>query len=144
MDKHTLRPPPPFESGTWNFPKKIFHDTLREEHWHVEQYKPPVEKYQNPHTNMSSVRDLVLSIQHVPQSEMSTSLEGWPVLEPTASILATTSIPSITLPNTTCLPSSLKKQKQTDTFKEIRQICTLAVGYLQIWKHTCKEIRYVF
>ena len=37
---------------------------------------------------------------------MTTSLEGLPLCEPTASTLYTTSIPSRTLPNTTWRPSS--------------------------------------
>merc|ERR1712032_289001 len=36
----------------------------------------------------------------------STLFDTWPLREPTDSILSTTSVPLVTLPNTTCLPSS--------------------------------------
>eukprot|EP00409_Alexandrium_fundyense_P003343 CAMPEP_0185903476 /NCGR_PEP_ID=MMETSP0196C-20130402/2726_1 /TAXON_ID=2932 /ORGANISM="Alexandrium fundyense, Strain CCMP1719" /LENGTH=97 /DNA_ID=CAMNT_0028622539 /DNA_START=128 /DNA_END=421 /DNA_ORIENTATION=+ len=41
-----------------------------------------------------------------PQSATATGLDVLPDCEPTASILLTTSIPSVTIPKTTCLPSS--------------------------------------
>lgn len=44
-----------------------------------------------------------------PQFLISTFLEVFPDCDPTASILSTTSIPSTTDPNTTCLPSNLEK-----------------------------------
>ncbi|MPC48547.1 hypothetical protein E2C01_042323 [Portunus trituberculatus] len=40
------------------------------------------------------------------QSEMTTFLDGRPEREPRLSIAFTTSMPSTTLPNTTCFPSS--------------------------------------
>merc|ERR1719272_2124975 len=43
--------------------------------------------------------------QHWPQSAMTTGAEVAPLPDPTFSILSTTSIPSTTCPNTTCLPS---------------------------------------
>merc|ERR1719336_849003 len=41
-----------------------------------------------------------------PQSAITTGLDVLPDCEPTASIFFTTSMPSVTLPKTTCLPSS--------------------------------------
>merc|ERR1711879_1086936 len=41
-----------------------------------------------------------------PQSSITTGLDVFPLCEPTASIFFTISMPSVTLPNTQCLPSS--------------------------------------
>merc|ERR1711976_785948 len=41
-----------------------------------------------------------------PQSAITTGFAVLPLCDPTASIFLTTSIPSVTLPNTTCFPSS--------------------------------------
>merc|ERR1712100_809839 len=43
--------------------------------------------------------------QHWPQSAITTGCDVLPSLEPTASTFFTTSMPSVTLPKTTCLPS---------------------------------------
>lgn len=164
MDKHTLCPPPPFKSRTWNFPEKIFHDTLREEHWHVEQYKSPVEKYQNPHTNMSSVRE-IWSCQfntfrsqrwallwRAGQCQSPLPPSYWPRPYP----LSPCQTPHA------CHPAWKNTKKWIHVKKS--DICSLAVGYLQIWKlihvkksdmyfscriftdlktDTCKEIRQI-
>lgn len=42
----------------------------------------------------------------IPEAVIVTGFEVWPPVLPTDSIVLTTSIPSTTLPNTTCLPSS--------------------------------------
>src|SRR5262249_59623471 len=44
--------------------------------------------------------------QSCPQSSMTILAEGFPPDEPSASIVSTTSAPSVTAPKTTCLPSS--------------------------------------
>ena len=61
-------------------------------------------------TNKSLIPQVLHNRQSQPsyisKTTQTTNLEGVPLLEPTASIFFTMSIPSITLPNTTWCPSS--------------------------------------
>merc|ERR1740124_447512 len=78
---------------------------------------------------------------HVPESEIETGTRVLPESLPTCSIAETTSIPEITLPNTTCFPSnqdvSAVHKKNCDPF-----VFGPAFAILKIPEYSCFSLKF--
>merc|ERR1712217_236885 len=77
--------------------------------------------------------------QSWPQSAITTGLAVFPLWEPTASIFLTTSIPSVTEPKTTCLPSSQAvltvQRKNWEPFVDGLASCPVSGGEIAALAH---------
>lgn len=91
------------KSPSWYSHSHDMHGKL----WMADQRKGPLfmSRHCSAHCK-SALTQYVVIFYSWPESAMVTVLEVLPLLDPTFSTAFTTSIPSTTCPNTTCLPSS--------------------------------------